>query len=150
VGKFLGYLISKTKRVVQPANIKAFKDKIRAVTKIRGGQALSQAIDQLRPIINGWYEYFKLQTNAKLFKGLDGWTRRRVRACAYQSLGNGGRRLEVFQQNGIRYNEAYPAAYSSRGAWHNSHCRTMQTWLCNRVLAEMGLVSLVREVRPER
>ncbi len=142
--KFLGYVIGVGKLKISEHSIKAFKEKVRTITKIRGGSSMRSKLEQLKPLIDGWYEYFKLQETPKVFSNLDGWIRSRVRACYYSQLKNGHTRLVGFMQQGIRYDRAYRSAYNSRGAWFNGHCGVLQQILSNNKLKGMGLASLLR------
>lgn len=142
--EFLGYKVTCKGYEVTVGNIQKFKEKIRAITKIRGGKSLDTMIKELKPLINGWYEYFKLQNSKSLFKTLDGWTRRRLRACYWLQLKHGYRRLGEFIKQGIKYDRAYKCAYSSRGAWFNSRGDVIQHTLNNNKLKGMGLVCLSR------
>jgi group II intron reverse transcriptase/maturase len=140
--KFLGFMITKKYLKVDRASINAFKDKIRECTKIRGGKSMCQILKELKPIIRGWGNYFAPQTVKKTFGKLDGWTRRRVRACYYAQLKNGKTRLNTILQYGIRYDRAYKCGYSSRGVWRTSRGDVMHEVLNNKRLRGMGLVSL--------
>lgn len=140
---FLGFEMNRKNLQIKPENIKAFKDKIREGTKIRGGKSMEQILKDLKPIINGWGNYFAPQTT-QIFKNLDKWIRRRVRACCYVQMKNGKTRIERFMKMGIRYDRAYRCAHSSRGAWHNSRGDVMQEFLNNKRLRGMGLVCLER------
>ncbi len=140
----LGFVITDEKIKVSESNIKKFKDKVRQLTPIRGGRSLVEVIRSLKLFINGWYEYFKIQEHKDLFKSLDGWIRRRLRAIYYNQLKNGRTRLVEFMKRGIKYERAYKYAYSSKKAWHSSRSDVMQEILNNNKLKGMGLVSLAR------
>ena len=142
VGKFLGFNISTEELTVTKRNLKQFKDKVRELTKIRGGESLERIIKNLNPVLRGWREYFKPQTAKTLFRKLDGWVRRRVRACYYKQLKNGHTRLGIFIQTKIPYVTAYKCAYSHLGTWRMSRCEAIQKVLNNNQLKGMGLVNL--------
>ena len=140
--KFLGFDITKKYLQVNLDSIKAFKNKIRECTKIRGGKSMEQILRELKPVIRGWGNYFAPQTSRLTFKRLDKWIRRRVRACRYGQLKNGKTRLSAFLETGIKYDRAYRCAYSSRGIWHASRGDVMQEVLSNKRLKGIGLISL--------
>lgn len=140
---YLGFMISREGLTIKSEKVKAFKDKIRELTKIRGGRALTQILKDLRPIINGWGNYFAPYAPREC-RSLDGWIRRRIRACYYGQLKNGKTRLYTFIKAGIGYNRAYRCAFSSRGEWHNSRGDVMQQVLSNKLLKVMRLTSLIR------
>ena len=66
-------------RFVRNKSLKAFKDKIRARTIRSRGDSLARILADLNPLLRGWFEYFK-HARPRLFKGLDGFIRRRLRA----------------------------------------------------------------------
>lgn len=142
--KFLGYIVRKGKLGIAVESIKAFKEKIREKTRICGGRSMRQILDDLNPIILGWYEYFKLKDTKSPFKELDGWIRRRVRACYYAQLKNGNTRFREFLKQRIEHERAYKCAYSSRGVWFASKGDVMQEVLSTNKLKNIGLASLLR------
>lgn len=144
--KFLGFtcrkLANRTTLHIADASVRKFKDKIRETTKIRGGKSFKTLLKELKPIIKGWRNYFVIANDSALFKKLDGWIRRRLRACAYSLMKNGKNRLAFFIKKGISYARAYKCAYSSRGIWHASRSDVMQQVLSNKVLKGYGLCQL--------
>ena len=144
--KFLGYTCSKwhdkIRLFISKSSVTRFKGKVRELTKIRGGVSFKQLLAGLKPLIIGWANYFKLSESIRLLKNLDGWIRRRLRACAYSLMKTGKKRLSYFIKAGISYDRAYKCAYSSRGIWHASRGDVMQQALSNNHLKRLGLVSL--------
>ena len=140
--KFLGFVIGKDSLKIASEAICKFKDRIRELTKIRGGKNVSKIIAETSPVIRGWREYFKLAKDDRSFKRLDGWIRRRIRACQYVLYKNGERRLVEFIQVGLRYKSAYQCAFSSKRAWRMSRCEGIQKVLSNNRFRNLGLVSL--------
>ena len=63
----LGFVITDERILVSESNIKRFKDKVRQMTKIRGGKSLKEVIGSLKVVIKGWYEYFRIQEDKWLF-----------------------------------------------------------------------------------
>jgi len=60
--------------------IKAFKDKVRKVTKRNQPWDIEFIIGELNPKIRGWGNYFSHGNVKMLFRRLDGWIRMRLRA----------------------------------------------------------------------
>jgi RNA-directed DNA polymerase len=77
--EFLGYRFEAGKRTVRKKSLKALKDKIRAKTSRTSGKSLKQVIDDLNPMLRGWFGYFK-HAHRWTFKAIDGLIRRRLRA----------------------------------------------------------------------
>lgn len=76
---FLGYRFEAGRRWVRKKSLKAIKDKLRSKTGRTRGVSVKQIIDELNPILNGWFGYFK-HAHWLEFKRLDGFIRRRLRA----------------------------------------------------------------------
>jgi RNA-directed DNA polymerase len=76
---FLGYRFEAGRRLVRKKSLKALKDKVRSMTSRSRGDSLERIINDLNPMLRGWFGYFKHATPA-LFGVLDGFVRRRLRA----------------------------------------------------------------------
>jgi RNA-directed DNA polymerase len=76
---FLGYRFEAGRRLVRKKSLKALKDKVRDLTSRSRGDSLGRVIDDLNPMLRGWFGYFKHATPA-LFGVIDGFIRRRLRA----------------------------------------------------------------------
>ena len=77
--EFLGYRFEAGQRWVRGKSLKGFKDKVREKTKRTRGESLRTIIDDLTPMIRGWFGYFK-HADRTTFGSLDGFIRRRLRA----------------------------------------------------------------------
>jgi RNA-directed DNA polymerase len=77
--EFLGYRFEAGRRLVRKKSLKAFKDKVRTRTIRSRGDSLERIINDLNPMLRGWFGYFKHATPA-LYGVLDGFVRRRLRA----------------------------------------------------------------------
>lgn len=77
--EFLGYRFETGRRWVRDKSFKGFKDKVREKTKRTRGESLRTIIEDLSPMIRGWFGYFK-HAQPSTFKILDGFIRRRLRS----------------------------------------------------------------------
>lgn len=76
---FLGYRFEAGRRLVRKKSLKALKDKVRSRTGRSRGDSLERIVNDLNPMLRGWFGYFQHATPA-LFSVLDGFVRRRLRA----------------------------------------------------------------------
>jgi RNA-directed DNA polymerase len=76
---FLGYRFEAGRRLVRKKSLKALKDKVRSMTVRSRGDSLERIVNDLNPLLRGWFGYFQHATPA-LFGVLDGFVRRRLRA----------------------------------------------------------------------
>ena len=77
--EFLGYRFEAGRRLVRKKSLQALKDKVRAKASRSRGDSLERIINDLNPMLRGWFGYFQHATPA-LFGVLDGFVRRRLRA----------------------------------------------------------------------
>jgi RNA-directed DNA polymerase len=77
--EFLGYRFEAGKRWVRKKSLRSLRDRIRAKTKRTRGDSIGHIIESLNPMLRGWFGYFK-HANPYVFKSVDGFIRRRLRA----------------------------------------------------------------------
>ena len=77
--EFLGYRFEAGRRWIRQKSRRAIRDRIRSKTGRTRGRSVNQIIEDLNPIVRGWFGYFK-HANSHEFRALDGFTRRRLRA----------------------------------------------------------------------
>lgn len=76
---FLGYRFEAGRRHVRKKSLQRLKERIVAKTPRTRGQSLARVIDDLNPMLKGWFAYFK-HAHEWTFGTLDGQIRRRLRA----------------------------------------------------------------------
>lgn len=116
--EFLGYRFEGGFRQVRKKSLDKFKDKIRELTKRTCGIAVTMVIAKLKPILRGWYNYFK-HAHHWTFERIDGWIRRRLRSILRQQQKRPGRGRT--KQDHIKWPNTYFAnlgLYSMLQAWH--------------------------------
>lgn len=77
--EFLGYRFEAGKRWVRKKSMKALRERIRTRTKRTRGDSIEHIIESVNPMLRGWFGYFK-HANPYVFKSVDGFIRRRLRA----------------------------------------------------------------------
>jgi group II intron reverse transcriptase/maturase len=83
--KFLGYSFWVAKgRVIRPrvapAALAEMKARVRLITSRTGGRSMTTVAEELRSYLTGWKLYFQLAETPRIFRDLDEWLRRRLRA----------------------------------------------------------------------
>ncbi|MGI9211540.1 MAG: group II intron reverse transcriptase/maturase [Methylococcaceae bacterium] len=81
--EFLGYRFERGRRWVRKKSLTKIKERIRAKTRRTRGESLERVIEDLNPMLKGWFEYFK-HAGSTTFRDLDGMIRRRLRALLRQ------------------------------------------------------------------
>ena len=77
--EFLGYRFEAGHKFVRDKSLKSFKDKVRAKTKRTRSGSIESIIEELNPMLRGWFNYFK-HAYYSTFKRNDGFVRRRLRS----------------------------------------------------------------------
>jgi len=77
--EFLGYRFEAGRRWVRKKSLSRLKDNIRVKTRRTRGQSLKRIIDDLNPMLRGWFGYFK-HAHPSTFIALDKFIRRRLRS----------------------------------------------------------------------
>jgi RNA-directed DNA polymerase len=88
--EFLGYHFKGKDRWPRRQSLNKLKDKIRAHTKRTSGLSLEAIIQNLNPVLRGWFNYFQ-HSNRHTFPALDGWVRMRLRSILRKRQGLRGR-----------------------------------------------------------
>jgi len=77
--EFLGYRFEAGQRWVRPKSLKVLRERIRQKTQRTRGDSLAKIIEDLNPMVRGWFNYFK-HAHSVAQLGIDGFIRRRLRA----------------------------------------------------------------------
>lgn len=123
--KFLGYVLWQTKdgdvrRAVSTRALQAFKLRIRQLTRGSGGRSISQVVERLRSYLLGWKGYFRLAQTPRIWRSLDEWIRRRLRALHLKQWRRGKTIYRELLRLGASPWVAESVAALSRRWWHNS------------------------------
>jgi len=92
---FLGYRFWRTrrggiKRLVRPKSKKKLRATIKPKTRRTNGESMEAIVAKLKPVLRGWYGYFK-HAHADVLKEMDGWVRGRLRGILRKRRGGRGR-----------------------------------------------------------
>jgi hypothetical protein len=123
--KFLGYALWQTRggdvrRAVSTKALQAFKRRIRQLTRRNGGRSIEQVVEKLRSYLLGWTGYFRLAQTPGVWRRLDEWIRRRLRALQLKQWRRGKTIYRELIRLGASARVAQSVAALSRRWWHNS------------------------------
>ena len=75
--EFLGYRFERGRRWARNKSRNALRDKIRRLSRRKGGKSLKSVIEALNPSLRGWFNYF-CHAYRSDFRSMDGFVRRRL------------------------------------------------------------------------
>lgn len=144
--KFLGFAFwvapgRIVRRKVADKATKAFRDRVRELTRRSGGRSLKAVIDRLRTYVLGWRAYFRLAQTPKAFATFDEWMRHRLRAIQLKHWKRGKTMYRELLAMGAKPDLARRIAANSRRWWRNSG-KALNAVLTRRWLADLGAPSL--------
>jgi RNA-directed DNA polymerase len=144
--KFLGYSLwvgkgREVKCKVADKAMQTFKARIRQMTCRSGGRSMKQVVEKLRLYLPGWKAYFALAQTPNVWRRLDEWLRRRLRAI---QLKHWRKPTTIYRElkalGATDYAAAKVAAYSHCW-WHNSD-RLLKTVLTIAYFDRLGVPRL--------
>jgi group II intron reverse transcriptase/maturase len=98
----------------------ALKDRIRRITRRNGGRAMSHVVGELRSYLPGWHNYFSLAETPNVFRGVDEWTRHRLRALHLKQWKRGRTVFRELRARGASVDVAAQIAANTRRWWRNA------------------------------
>jgi len=123
--KFLGYALwlarnGEVRRAVSDKALEAFTRRVRQLTRRNGGRSMEAVIERLRSYLLGWKGYFGLAQMPSIWRRLDEWIRRRLRALQLKQWRRGTTIYRELVRLGASTRVAQSVAALSRRWWHNS------------------------------
>ena len=77
--EFLGYRFEAGRRWVRSKSLRALRERVWIRTKRTRGDSMGKIIEDINPMLRGWFNYFK-HAHSVAQLGIDGFVRRRLRA----------------------------------------------------------------------
>jgi RNA-directed DNA polymerase len=145
--KFLGYTVTWgiPRLKIAAKAIDKLKDKVRDKLQQGRGKSLESTIKELRPLLKGWINYFKLTEVQRPLERLDQWIRRKLRKIIWEQLKNPRTRERALIRQGVNKEEAQRTAGTRKGAWRSSLTSAMHQAYPISYFERLELVSLHQE-----
>ena len=148
--KFLGYSMTfeRTPRLkVAVESLKRLKGKLKEIFRMGRGRSLERIIEEdLKPLLRGWINYFRLAEVKLVFEELDGWIRRKLRCILWRQFKRPYTRVKKLMSRGIQKQRAIESASNQRGPWWNSGASHMNEAFKKSFFDRMNLISLLSEL----
>jgi len=103
---FLGYHFERGMKWPRKKSMRKLRDSIRMKTRRANGHSMARIIEEINPILRGWFEYFK-HSHRNVPPTVDGWVRMRLRSILRKRAHGRGRGRGADHQ---RWPNAYFAA----------------------------------------
>ena len=144
--KFLGYSMTPDKQPrlkVAPESEARLRVKLKAIFKRGRGRSVGQTIEDMRKLLVGWSNYFKLAEVKNVFERLDEWIRRRMRGILWRQWKRSHTRVKNLMKRGLPEERAWKSATNGRGPWWNAGASHMNQAFPKSYFDRLGLVSLL-------
>ena len=97
---------------------------------------------KLNEITVGWINYFGIAEGKNKIQNIEGWIRRRLRACIWKQWKLPRTRYKNLVKLGINKYEAYQYANTRKGYWRISKSPIVSRTLTNKYLEQTGYMSI--------
>lgn len=126
---------------------KRFKEKIRAITNRNTGISMEARLKRLNQVTIGWLNYFGIaKAKGKLVK-IEGWIRRRLRACIWKQWKKISTKYRNLIKLGISKYKAWEYANTRKSYWRTSNSPILSRTLTNAYLEKLGYKSISKRYR---
>lgn len=145
---FLGYSMTSQRDArlkVAPTSERRMKRRLKQMIRASRGRNPLQIMEELKPLLRGWIQYFRLSEVKAAFERLDSWIRRRVRCMLWRQWKRPYPRARNLMRLGLSEERAWRSATNGRGPWWNAGASHMNHAVPRRLLARAGLISLLEE-----
>lgn len=152
--KFLGYSFYYRKGGigfrVHNKSYERLKEKIRKITNRNISMNFNYRIKKLNEIIVGWVNYFKQADMKTKLIELDGWIRRRLRACVWKTWKKIKTKFNNLIKLGIPKDKSWQYANTRKGYWRISSSPILNKTITNQRLINHGFKSLFSQYEKVR
>jgi len=136
--KFLGVVIYTNYTSIQEKKLKAFKVKVKQITKRNGGCNLATVLKKLNPVLRGFVNYFKIANITGKLKGIASWIRRRLRAIQLKLWKTSSKLHRRLKQ--LKYKP--PFKRIKMNSWRSARSPLASYSMPNRWFREVGLYQI--------
>ena len=146
--KFLGFSFYRKKgepRIrVHERSFKRLREKIKRVTNRNWGVSMEYRLKKLAEITTGWLNYFGVADCESRLQQIDGWIRRRLRACIWKQWKKIKTKYKSLRKLGLSEEKAWEFANTRKSYWRISKSPILSTTITNQRLEIKGFKSLVK------
>ena len=137
--------------VVSAKSRKAFKRKLKELTRKTIPISFTERIRRLNRLIRGWLNYFKLANIHGKLQALDSWLRKRLRYCIWHHWKKPERKRKNLMRLGVDPNDAYAWSRTRMGGWRVAQSPILKTTITLARLKKRGYIAMLElyhQIRP--
>lgn len=117
------------------------KARVRELTCRNRGRSMAQVATDLRGYLTGWKNYYRLAETPSVYRNLDGWIRRRLRALQLKQWKRGRTVYRELRARGVSHDVAAKVAAHTRSWWRSSKSK-IHVALPNTFFDKLGVPRL--------
>ena len=121
----------------------AFKQKLKYATKKTLPLSLTERLQRLKLIYQGWLNNFRLGNIYTKLKKVDEWLRNRLRYCIWHDWKKPERKRKNLIRLGIKQGQAYAWSRTRMGGWAVAQSPILQTTITEKRLKRRGYRSML-------
>lgn len=122
-------------------SVEKLKYKIGQILLRKRGIALDQRLKELKYLIYGWVNYFRIADMETFLERLDMRIRRKLRVVIWKQWKKIKKRYTSLRKLGISHRDAYVTVNSRRGYYHVAHTRVLEFAISKKRLNKRGLIN---------
>ena len=137
--------------VVSAKSRKAFKRKLKELTRKTIPISFTERIQRLNRLIRGWLNYFKLANIHGKLQALDSWLRKRLRYCIWHHWKKPERKRKNLMRLGVDPNDAYAWSRTRMGGWRVAQSPILKTTITLAKMKKRGYIAMLElyhQIRP--
>jgi len=138
--------------VVSAKSWKAFKRKLKELTRKTIPMSFAERIRRLNRLVRGWLNYFKLANIHGKLQALDSWLRKRLRYCIWHHWKKPDRKRKNLMRLGVNPEDAYAWSRTRMGGWRVAQSPILKTTITLARLKKRGniaMLELYHQIRPK-
>ena len=140
---FLGYsLLYGGKLGLSEPSEQRLKDKLKTITHRKRGVSLEQILKELKVVLQGWMQYFRLAQMKNKLTAIEGWLRRRLKCFRLKQCKRAIGVVRFLTKLKVEKTLSWRLALSGKGLWRLSNSPAMSIGMNNKWFLEQGFYSL--------
>jgi len=129
--------------VVEEKRMKAFKAKLKEITRKTSPLSFDQRIQKITEVQRGWINYFKFASMYNKINDLDSWLRSRLRCCIWHDWKKPERKRKNLLRLGVNPDYAYQWSRTRKGGWRIAQSPILLTTITLERLALRGYETMI-------